>query len=1028
VRRGLTQRTVLASIVVAVVVLGEFAVLFLAFQSLRAEERQDNQAVNVLATSSALEDSLLNLSTGLRIYLMSGQPAGLRSYQAALAAYPRQAQQLDRLTAGNPGLHGRVASLGNSIGAYIGTWTKAIIQMSRVDLPGARRLAATDAAKQPVVVIREQFEALDRQQQALSVVRRAGAAHSAALALWFGVAGLAAAVLLLVGWAISLHRMVVRPVKRLADGVGRLRGGDLSARVPESGTAELGELAVGFNAMAQELEAARDEVEQQNAELQGQQAELQAVLASVEGQKEGAEALHHFGEQLAAQPEVEQVATVSLREIADYAQAQIGAVYVLNEQVGALTFRASRGARAGDFAPQLPLGEGLAGRAAVERRHVTAGWADSSMRLPGLVGDREIRQEVHLPMLHRERVIGVLSLGRSADEEFTPAEIARLEILVGSAALACAEALSLRRLEVLAGELESVMDSTDQGIVRVDLSDRITYINRAALEETGWAGAEVLGRNAHTLMHYTHPDGTPYPAEECPLLRAVSDGEGARLSGEVFWRKDGSRFPVEASAYPIRDGDTVIGGVITFHDVTERRMAEHQLTAQYQTARVLADAQSLHEALPRVLELSCQQLGWLMCVAWEPGEDGELHCQSAYAPEGWEEQLALLSHETITRGQGAVGRAWQRRQPVFIPRAGVPVQPQAWDGQSPGNGPPDGNGHAPGDRQLPRNGQAPAYGQAPENGQAPAYGQAPGGPASAGPAPDGLPPGELAVPIFRDGEVSGVMQLVGSDQTRSDGQPETIETMAAQLAQYADRKQSDAAAARIKDQFVATVSHELRTPLAAMDGWLHILLDGEPGPLNEEQHRFLTTVKRNSDRLMRLVGDLLLIGQMDAGRFTLELGDVDVAELVGETVALFEGTAAEKRIELTADMVSRAIVHGDRLRLGQLLSNLVSNAVKFTPEGGQVRVRVGGQGGTCQVEVTDSGIGIPLEDRGHLFERFYRASTATGTAGSGLGLAISKAIAQAHGGTIRIADSGGSGTRFVVEIPLHVPAQAEVSL
>ncbi len=111
------------------------------------------------------------------------------------------------------------------------------------------------------------------------------------------------------------------------------------------------------------------------------------------------------------------------------------------------------------------------------------------------------------------------------------------------------------------------------------------------------------------------------------------------------------------------------------------------------------------------------------------------------------------------------------------------------------------------------------------------------------------------------------------------------------------------------------------------------------------------------------------------------------------------------------------MVHGDRLRLGQLLSNLVSNAVKFTPEGGQVRVRTVQHGGTCQVEVTDSGIGIPVEDRAHLFERFYRASTATGTAGSGLGLAISKAIAEAHGGTIRIADSGGTGTRFVLEIP-----------
>ena len=227
----------------------------------------------------------------------------------------------------------------------------------------------------------------------------------------------------------------------------------------------------------------------------------------------------------------------------------------------------------------------------------------------------------------------------------------------------------------------------------------------------------------------------------------------------------------------------------------------------------------------------------------------------------------------------------------------------------------------------------------------------------------------------------------------------------------------------MKDQFVSTVSHELRTPLAAMDGWLHILLDGEPGPLNEEQHRFLTTVKRNSDRLMRLVGDLLLIGQMDAGRFTLELADVDIVELVGEAVALFEGAAVEKRIELNADTGGPAVVLGDRLRLGQLLSNLVSNAVKFTPEGGQVGIRVREQDGTCQVEVTDSGIGIPVADRAHLFERFYRASTATGTAGSGLGLAISKAIAEAHGGTIRIADSSGSGTRVLLEIPMHVAVQ-----
>jgi PAS domain S-box-containing protein len=741
--------------------------------------------------------------------------------------------------------------------------------------------------------------------------------------------------------------------------------------VPERGPAELGDLAAGFNAMARELEAARDEVEQQNAELQGQQAELQSMLSSVEQRKEEAETRHRFAGQLAAQTRIEEVAKVTLREVADYAGAEVGAVYVLNEQAEAITFRASRGARAGDFVPELSPGQGLAGRAVAELQPIVVDTPDTSLSLPGLAGERRVWHEAHLPLLHRQRAIGVLSLGRSRDQGFTPGEIARLTALTQSAALACTEALSLRRVEVLAGELESVMDSTDQGICRVDLSDRITYINRAALEQTGWAGAELRGRIAHEVMHHSHPDGTPYPAEECPLVHAVRDGDGVRLSGEVFWRKDGSRFPVEASGNPIRDGDTVTGGVITFHDVTDRRMAESQLTAQYQTARVLAEAESVHEALPRVLELCSDQLGWQMSLVWVPGEnEAGLQCLAAYARPGREEQLALLSHQAVTQGVGTVGQAWRRRHPVFVPGPGGPVPPQD--------------------------------------------------------AEDGVPSGELAVPLTRDGEVVGVVQLLGLEQQRIGGLPATIETIAAQMSQYADRKRSDADAARMKDQFVATVSHELRTPLAAMDGWLHILLDGEPGPLNDEQQRFLTTVKRNSDRLMRLVGDLLLIGQMDAGRFTLDMDDVDLAELVGETVTLFEGTAAEKRIELTVDFGARAMVHGDRLRLGQLLGNLVSNAVKFTPEGGQVRVRVGEQDGICQVEVTDSGIGIPAAERAHLFERFYRASTATGTAGSGLGLAISKAIAEAHGGTIRIADAGGSGTRFVVEIPLHVAA--EVSL
>ncbi|MFI5065998.1 MAG: ATP-binding protein, partial [Streptosporangiales bacterium] len=525
----------------------------------------------------------------------------------------------------------------------------------------------------------------------------------------------------------------------------------------------------------------------------------------------------------------------------------------------------------------------------------------------------------------------------------------------------------LRRVEVLAGELQVVMDSTDEGIYRRDVAGRITYINRAALEQTGYTAGELLGRDAHHMLHHTRPDGTDYPAADCPLQQVLDDRCGAQFSGEVFWRKDGTPFPIDCSAYPFFDGDQVTGIVVTFRDISERKVSENQVAAQYQTARALVEAASLDEAEPRILAIHCEQLGWQVCAVWEPdGDGGPLRCRTAAGRPGTEEQVALLKHATLVAGHGAVGRAWQEREPVF-------------EG--------DLAGRTPG-------------------------------------RPGGAPDCELAVPFLRDGRVAVVIQMLGPARLATGEMITTIQTIGAQVAQFTERKETEAAAAQMKDQFVATVSHELRTPLAAMDGWLHILLDGDPGPLNDDQRRFLSTVKRNSDRLMRLVGDLLLIGQMDAGRFSLDLSEVDIAELVGETVALFTGPAAEKGIELTASTGPSATVHGDRLRLGQLLSNLVSNAIKFTPENGAVQVRASGQGERCLIEVTDSGVGIPAGERAHLFERFYRASTAAGTVGSGLGLAISKAIAEGHGGTIRVAEAEGGGTRFVVELPLTVRAEA----
>ena len=298
----------------------------------------------------------------------------LQPYHSAEAAYPGQIRNLDHLTAGQPNLHGQAVRVGDGVSAYVRGWTDPVVDLSLSNLAAARASEAGGGGKARVDVLRRQFNTLNRQQQVISAQQRSAAGTTGRLTFILGVVGLLLAALVITGVAVGLRRGVVVPVSRLVAAVGRLRRGDLAARVEARGTAEIGELAVGFNAMAEELEAARDEVEQQNAELQSQQAELQRVLTSAERQKEEAEALHRFGEQLAVQTQIEQVAAVTLREIADRAGAQVGAVYVLNEQAGVITFRAlggGRGMRAEDFTPELALGEGLGrpGRGGAAARH-----------------------------------------------------------------------------------------------------------------------------------------------------------------------------------------------------------------------------------------------------------------------------------------------------------------------------------------------------------------------------------------------------------------------------------------------------------------------------------------------------------------------------------------------------------------------------------------------------------------------------------------------------------------------------------
>jgi signal transduction histidine kinase len=233
---------------------------------------------------------------------------------------------------------------------------------------------------------------------------------------------------------------------------------------------------------------------------------------------------------------------------------------------------------------------------------------------------------------------------------------------------------------------------------------------------------------------------------------------------------------------------------------------------------------------------------------------------------------------------------------------------------------------------------------------------------------------------------------------------------------------------RVKDEFVASVSHELRTPLTSIRGYLELILDDEVGEVSDEQREFLQIIERNSQRLMSLIGDLLFSAQVEAGRLELELEDVELGVLVDYSVESARPRAAANGVELTGSTTNALALRGDTKRLSQLLDNLVSNAVKFTPSGGTVAVSLTRADGRAVIEVSDTGTGIAPEDQARLFERFYRTSNAANIPGTGLGLSIAKVIVEAHGGVIEVVSDLGSGTTFRVELPLVPTEPLEVAV
>lgn len=225
---------------------------------------------------------------------------------------------------------------------------------------------------------------------------------------------------------------------------------------------------------------------------------------------------------------------------------------------------------------------------------------------------------------------------------------------------------------------------------------------------------------------------------------------------------------------------------------------------------------------------------------------------------------------------------------------------------------------------------------------------------------------------------------------------------------------------QMKDRFISAVTHELRTPLTSISGYADLALSDKSGPLNKEIRNVLEVIKRNTDRLISITDDLLDIRRMESGKLKLSISSLNLKEIVDHcSVEIKPFLKAKQELHIQVPDVLPSI-QGDRVRLSQVLMNLLSNAAKFTPEGGNIRLSVKDEEGMVKVQVSDTGIGIRNEDLERVFEPFAAIQKPTYIKGTGLGLSVTKGLVNAHGGQIiATSDGEGKGATFTFTLPKH---------
>lgn len=621
-------------------------------------------------------------------------------------------------------------------------------------------------------------------------------------------------------------------------------------------------------------------------------------------------------------------------------------------------------------------------------------------------------------------------------------------------------------------KINLLLNSAAEAIYGLDKDGNCTFCNSACLRLLGYKSQEeLIGRNMHWQIHSKRPDGAPFPIEDCRIFQAFLKGKEERVDDEVLWRSDGTSFPAEYWSYPLLRDGAVVGAVVSFLDITERRKAgdalaesEKRFKALFSGARdaifvIGITKDGLPGSFVEVNDIACERLGYTR------EELLKMSPKDIDSPES-AAKIAELTRRLSEKGHVVFDAVHRARDGSLIP---VEISSQ----QMELGGRPvlmsiarDVTGRRKAEEELRK--LSLAVTESPSSvvitdaegsieyvnrrftevtgySFEEARGANPRILKSGAQSPEGyrqfwraISSGETWRGEFHNKRKNGelyweavsVSPLRNSENviTHYVAVKEDITARKRLEAELRRAKEEAETANRAKSTFLANMSHEIRTPMNAILGFSQ-LMRRDPAA-TPEQRQQLETINRSGEHLLALINDILEMSKAEAGRTTLNQSVFDLHTMAGDLEKMLRPRAAAKVLRLETELAAGLprLVMGDEGKLRQILLNLLGNALKFT-EKGTVIMRLGAQPGAgpgfrLRAEVEDTGPGIDPRDLGALFRPFEQtqAGRAAGT-GTGLGLAISREYAHLMGGEVKVRSLPGQGSVFSLEIDLKEARQ-----